>query len=726
MATLVLTAVGSAIGGPVGGAIGAIIGQQIDAAIFAPKLRQGPRLKELEVQTSSYGSQIPAIFGSMRVAGTVIWATDLVERRAKSGGGKGKPATINYSYSVSMAVALSSRPIARIGRIWADGNLLRGSAGDLKVDAQLRIYTGEDDQPLDPLIASAETAGQASAHRGLAYAMFEDLQLAEYGNRIPSLTFEIFEREGYVPVSAIFEAATAREVQATTSQNIQGFALSGLSASEPLGTLLDILPIEVVAHDGRLIARDPLSDPTNAISIVPISQEGQEAFDLPRQSLEPATLLPHIMTLRYYDSDREFQASLQRSERGPVSRKIVQIELPAVLNAADASQIVGNRHLRSLYDRKRWRGDVALNEFKLSPGDLIKDENGLGWRIEKVEHRSGSCAISARAVIENSVLTATSATPGRSQPAPDLAVGETRIALIELPVFGTDDPAKPVFAVFAAGTQSGWRRAALSLSVGDALTEIGSTASPAIIGVLLDPLAPHHVNLIDESNGLRVQLLNSAMTIAERTGSPLDADAPYVWLDGEFLRFGNCRLLGNGVFQLSRLRRGCFQSEGAVLVHPIGSRFVLMEADSARLLGESAFGMGETVTLEALGIADVAPVSDTITIRALTTKPLTPVHGSFKRLSDGSVTLQWVRRSRIDDGWRDGVDQMMAEPQEQYLVSLSADGISFGTWTASAASKIFSASEWGSFGISPTSIVTAQILQVGRHAQSEPLLINLT
>jgi hypothetical protein len=98
MATLVLTAVGSAIGGPLGGAIGGAIGRQIDAEIFAPPARQGSRLKELAVQTSSYGTQIPAILGVMRVAGTVIWSTDLIEERTKSGGGKGRPSTVNYSY----------------------------------------------------------------------------------------------------------------------------------------------------------------------------------------------------------------------------------------------------------------------------------------------------------------------------------------------------------------------------------------------------------------------------------------------------------------------------------------------------------------------------------------------------------------------------------------------------------------------------------------------------
>ena len=92
MATLVLNAVGQKIGGPIGGAIGSLVGQRIDQTIFGGKVREGPRLTELDIQLSSYGSEIPAIFGVMRVAGTVIWATDLIERRTKSGG-KGRPST---------------------------------------------------------------------------------------------------------------------------------------------------------------------------------------------------------------------------------------------------------------------------------------------------------------------------------------------------------------------------------------------------------------------------------------------------------------------------------------------------------------------------------------------------------------------------------------------------------------------------------------------------------
>src|SRR4051794_21846905 len=126
MATLVLSTVGTVLGGPVGGAIGALIGQSIDRELLGPSTR-GPRLGDLNIQTSSYGTQIPRIYGTMRVAGSVVWATDLVQSSSTTGA-KGQPDT-TFSYSISLAVALSSRPVAAIKRIWADGKLLRGEQG---------------------------------------------------------------------------------------------------------------------------------------------------------------------------------------------------------------------------------------------------------------------------------------------------------------------------------------------------------------------------------------------------------------------------------------------------------------------------------------------------------------------------------------------------------------------------------------------------------------------
>ena len=114
MATLVLSTAGTILGGPVGGAIGGLLGQSIDQQLLGPGPRQGPRLGDLSVQTSSYGTQIPRVYGRMRVAGSIVWSTDLQED-SQTEGAKGQPDSVTYSYSVSFAVALSSRPIGGMG-----------------------------------------------------------------------------------------------------------------------------------------------------------------------------------------------------------------------------------------------------------------------------------------------------------------------------------------------------------------------------------------------------------------------------------------------------------------------------------------------------------------------------------------------------------------------------------------------------------------------------------
>ena len=273
MATLVLTAVGTAVGGPIGGAIGALLGQQVDSRLFAPKARHGPRLGDLAIQTSSYGSEIPKIFGTLRVAGTVIWATDLQERRSTSGGGKGQPKTVSYSYSASFAVALSGRPIRAVNRIWADGKLLRGAGGDFKSRTGFRLYLGAEDQPVDPLIAAAEGLDRAPAHRGTAYAMFEDFELADYGNRIPSLSFEVVAETDPVTIGTIAEELSGGAIVAQETPMLAGYAVGGDSVRGAIESLCDLIPLSLADRDGVL----RLQQAGVAVDPVPVSDEAASA-----------------------------------------------------------------------------------------------------------------------------------------------------------------------------------------------------------------------------------------------------------------------------------------------------------------------------------------------------------------------------------------------------------------------------------------------------------------
>jgi hypothetical protein len=203
MATVILSAAGAALGGSVGGSIlglsmaavgrfaGAVIGRSIDQRLMgqgSDTVETG-RVNRLRLTGTGEGDAIAQVYGRMRVAGQVIWATEFRETSTTSGGGgKGapsRPKVTRYSYSLSLAVALCEGEISTVGRIWADG--IEISPDDLT----LRVYTGSRDQLPDPKIEAVEGAGTVPAYRGTAYVVIEDLDLSPYGNRVPQFTFEV-------------------------------------------------------------------------------------------------------------------------------------------------------------------------------------------------------------------------------------------------------------------------------------------------------------------------------------------------------------------------------------------------------------------------------------------------------------------------------------------------------------------------------------------------------
>lgn len=208
MATILLAGVGSAIGASVGGgilglssvaigqAIGATIGRSIDSKLLgsgsAPV--ETARVDRFRLTGASEGAPIPQLYGRARLSGQVIWATRFKEHsETTGGGGKGgapsQPEVTSYSYTVSLAIALCEGEITRVGRVWADGNEIA-----LK-DLNMRVYPGDETQLPDPKIEASMGAGKAPAYRGTAYVVLEDLELGQFGNRVPQFSFEVVRPE---------------------------------------------------------------------------------------------------------------------------------------------------------------------------------------------------------------------------------------------------------------------------------------------------------------------------------------------------------------------------------------------------------------------------------------------------------------------------------------------------------------------------------------------------
>jgi hypothetical protein len=198
---------GFLIGGPAGIYTGAQIGWALGgvagALLFPTKgpNQEGPRLGDLSVQTSGYGVPIPVVAARAKLAGNVIWCTEIEERKTtrRQGKGGGGPRTVEYTYSLSWAVGLCEWLIPPTNpgvlRIWLNDKLVYDVTGESEVVAipglSWRFYGGSETQFPDPLLEAKLGAGNAPAHRGLAYIVFEAVPLTEFGNRMPQATVEI-------------------------------------------------------------------------------------------------------------------------------------------------------------------------------------------------------------------------------------------------------------------------------------------------------------------------------------------------------------------------------------------------------------------------------------------------------------------------------------------------------------------------------------------------------
>ncbi|WP_343525768.1 phage tail protein [Sphingomonas sp.] len=683
MATLVLGAVGRALLGPVGGAIGALIGNRVDHAVLGPPRRQGPRLTELSVQTSTYGTQVPAVFGTMRVAGPVIWATDLIESRGVTGGAKGRPATESYSYSANVAVALSGRAIRRVGRIWADGRLLRGSAGDFKVATGFRLYPGTETQAVDPLIASIEGT-RASAFRGIAYAVFEGLALAEFGNRIPQLTFEVEADAAPIACGDIAQALSGRVRPGDGGVMVAGFAAGGGSIRAVLDLLADMSGGQWTAQGGgvRLVVPSSGEAAVHTVRDDAMAAQGRGRRGQCDRAAEAS--LPASVTIAYYDPARDYQIGMQRARRSGGVRD-ERVELAAAMDAATARTLAQDRLDRRSAERVRRTVTLGPEALAIAPGMIIAIDGEAGrWRV--VEAVWEAMAVRLTCVPLVSAGPVQPATPGRIARDPDRMIGATRLAVFETPPPDDQPLAGPRLAIMAAGGP-GWRQAnlAYSLDGGASWIAIGTTALAGVIGTVSAVTPGGGGRLIDRRGGITVTV---AEDLADADAAAIDAGANLAWLGEELIQFGRARPLGDGRWRLSELRRGLRGTEAMIGRVAPGDRFVLIDPAATRTIDLPVTALGGEVRVLAHGVGDAAAgVAASVTITGRSVAPPAPVHWRCRRRSDGRVTLNWTRRSRIGWRWIDRVDAPLGEEHERYRLTIGdrEEEVAAPEWTGAAA-----------------------------------------
>jgi hypothetical protein len=385
------------------------------------------------------------------------------------------------------------------------------------------------------------------------------------------------------------------------------------------------------------------------------------------------------------------------------------------LQASEARQVAEAKLAQFATDAVRRTVRCGWARLTCAPGTtvLLPDSPHL-WRVHarRVDREGVQLELARVASVG---ADSASAEPGRHQPAPDQVHGPTVLHVLDLPNLEETAPAQPRLYAVAAGTEPGWRRAALmvSLDAGGSWTALGGTAAPAVIGTASTVLAGSGPAVFDRHSTVTVQLLHSGMMLEDANDARLIAGVNLALLGNELIQFGRAEPIGGSAWRLSNLLRGR-RGSGE---HEAGERFVLIEPEALFAYDPSLSNAGGEVRMLASGVGDAQPVEAAALTVGEALRPPAPVHLTARRRADGGFDVTWIRSSRCGWAWIDGVDTPLSEDRESYRLTITpSNGIS-RTYNLSTPSYLYSAGDVAA-DLASGEPITLSVVQVGTSAVS--------
>ncbi len=760
MATLALSVVGSVVGGAIGGpfgaaagrGLGALVGSVIDSTLFGSggQRLDGPRIADLAITTSTYGAAIPLAFGSrIRMGGNIIWAMPLIERarrrRADRKGGSGRQTMTTYSYSANFAVAFCEGPIVGVRRIWADGKLFYDAtaAPPQTLAADIRIYTGTEDQAADALIAADVGTADCPAYRGLCYAVFEGLQLANFANRIPQITAEI--EPGTPDLARVLQALAIRAGVpvvdvASTAKPLAGYAVARpVSARAAIEELMLAYSLVGCAVPGGVTVKPRGVAALGGMDAEAFGArtEGNADADGWTMGRAEENALPRELTLTHMDPARDYQPGTVRSTRQDGSGLAkAAYDIAVVLDAAEAKARAEQAHRDIWAARNTIEGLTLPPSFAtLQPGECL--DVVLAGRLRRLNLTRVTVApsglVEIAAAVEQGVtwLPRTATADTGTLPAQDIPrVVPTTLHLLDLPMLRAEDDDAGCYV--AAGGGPGWRAAAvLRAADGISFEEVGYLDAPAVLGTCQTVLPAGPWAYLDAASTFDVLLLNPEDELEAVSEAAMLAGANAALVGDESVGFRDAVLIAPGTYRLSGFLRGRLGTDDRVATHGPGERFVLLSGALGLERIRDGLGLrGISRSYKAVSLwqeeSAVAATSFTNTARGLA--PLSPVHLAGTRDGAGNLTITWIRRTRIPSAWADGTDVPLGEAAERYEVEIrnAANTATLRTITATSPVATYTAAEQtADFGALPATVrVRVQQISdtVGRGAAREAIL----
>jgi hypothetical protein len=681
----------------------------ISALTPASQVSQG-KVNDLSVQTASVGTAIIKGYGKARITGNIVWGTKFVEHVSKTttssggkGGGGSKTETTTYTYSSSFAIMLCEGPIVGVSNVWADGNDFA-----LK-NVDYRLYTGTEYQEPDDFMESVEGVGFVPAYKGMAYIVFRNMLLTDYGNRIPTFSFVVeFPKNNLKDiVEEISEEAglvLQQDVDAASLSNltVQGFTRNGSKTfKEQMNELRVVHIFEGTERFGKLVFA-----PRDFTKVIAISSGEIGAYET-NKAEEPFQVttkydleLPKRLNLTYYSSDNKYQTGSQGAYRqlaGGVSEE--SLSTSVVLSDAVAKAVAEMRLYEMWMARTGYEFKLPMKYGYLLPGDILELNlpDDIGKELVVITKanfgKPGLNVISASKVDSANyklVTRSVDETPEEIVNTPS----EVFAYMMDIPKLPVDSNSSDDYVYMAIGAKAFYgANVYRSYDSGVSYDHLATYSNPGIFGEAVTVLGNANPCFWDNGHSVTVKLI--AGTLESRSKEDILNYYNAAVLGDEIIQFTSAELVTEDTYKLSGLLRGRNGTEHYVSEHKAGERFVLLGKNNISAVPvtseywytELAFRIGprgDSVINETY--KDVS-----FTAQGISQRPWSVCHVKGTRDSDGNLTVFWIRRTRKNGSWKDFSDVPLSENSEVYEVEVMKNGAVVRTIGMTAPSYVYSA-----------------------------------
>lgn len=681
MATIVLGVLGAGAGaliaGPAGAVKGAMLGWSIGTTVgsLIDQSQQHfytadmGRTSDLRVTVAAYGTSIPQCWGLCRIPGIVVWSTDLKEHEQdvnSGGGGSGGPTvtTRKYSYTVSFALALCKggrMTSTSLKKIYADDLVVYDSTVTTSQNKIVpRFYVGSETQAADSLIIAA--AGNSDipagtdnpAFRGTCYMVVQDMDLTDFGNRLPN--FSVLLDTGQLYVSDVItdvltqvgvNASTQLDVtQVTTVPITGGLIASRLDAKSAILPFLTAYDIDLVDVDGliRAIPRGGATVGTLLFADMAATTVGSGTAPptarITKTRVEDNTLAKRI-DVGYFSTTIDLQQATQGAIRqSALSNNLVSISLPLSLNETEARRIAEKQLYLQWVERMKYEVSAMPWWRFLSAADAIlvqTDAQGTLVRARVVEAEMGSPGeVKLKLTRDQSAMftqVAVGAAPTGGFKALKVPV-QTLFFAWSGKELKLEDQTSAGFYIAATGGV-GWSGCSVFYSVdgGSTYNLIGGIGSRATFGIITNALPPTYTvnaNGFDTTSSLNLTLQNSGVLNSTNESSVKNGLGNYALVlkfdtsvanatNYEVIGFANTSLVSVGAYTGSDLLRALKGT--AATGHAANDAFIVLDGAISRMSVANNLG-GTTILVKCVSPGfDISAVSPQTVFIQVPTSP---------------------------------------------------------------------------------------------------------